>query len=161
MPMIAQILRDTKTKRISRPKKWPPARSWARNALTGQSFFNITFTLFLKRKWNENYVCLISNISWKWQRKVFTVFPYAQRIHTLLEVNTLQTGFQLSKCWSFLTVFDPWGLDDQFGLNRNAQVQVKSVPIQYLIYYHAIKIIIHHIISIIIYNRVVYWFSRH
>ena len=32
-------MRDTKTKRILWPKKWPPARFWARNALTGHSSF--------------------------------------------------------------------------------------------------------------------------
>ena len=54
---IAQILRDTKTKRISWPKKWLPARFWARNALTGHSsikyvlifkyyYFNVIVTIF-------------------------------------------------------------------------------------------------------------------
>ena len=43
-----------KSKRISWPKKWPPARFWARNALTGHSSFKkaskrLYFLLQLKR----------------------------------------------------------------------------------------------------------------
>ena len=47
---IAQILRDTKTKRISWPKKWPPPRFCTRNALTGHSSYNGVKGCFIKQR---------------------------------------------------------------------------------------------------------------